>query len=481
MAISQLSQATGLTTSLDSLTLNPFTGRVSVTGLTLTDRGQPEPLLHIPQMDARVRVWPLLTRHIHVVEATLVEPQIHAIRTEGKDFEVATFLTPFYVGEVFNRNGYTLTVDQADVRQGTVIIDDRGSTPPQTWIAREVDVEAQELLSAPLREASGSETDRPASGTVTATFQLQDAPATLRGRNIRLVPAQGTLTATFQDFSLPLLGPYFGVGHTGSSDHPVLEGGTLKADLRLRYGPDQAPTLDGVVTMDQVAVRHPGQRDPYLTAPQLTLAVEEMRGGTAAFTVSRVTLTGAPTWIDARVSPPIKLRLKTATLEAESVAWPTKDPTWMRFLAYLPEGGKLKARGPVAWNPFEADLRIALRHADLGRYQRFLPITAPVPLSGRADADFRLVARGGDRVTASGRGEFSVRGLEVGPADARILLAERADAIAVDIAWPGRLAVRCLRFRKPIAILEREEDGTFPMRDLIATTKPAAPTSRRPH
>ncbi|MGH7255738.1 MAG: DUF748 domain-containing protein, partial [Nitrospirales bacterium] len=27
----------------------------------------------------------------------------------------------------------------------------------------------------------------------------------------------------------------------------------------------------------------------------------------------------------------------------------------------------------------------------------------------------------------------------------------------------------------------REEDGTFPMRDLIATTKPAAPTSRRPH
>jgi hypothetical protein len=71
VAISKIRAGTGRDVAIDNVDLNLFTSRLAVKGFRLADRERTDPFVQFDQLNARIRLLPLLTGHVRIAELSL--------------------------------------------------------------------------------------------------------------------------------------------------------------------------------------------------------------------------------------------------------------------------------------------------------------------------------------------------------------------------------------------------------------------------
>jgi hypothetical protein len=69
---------------------------------------------------------------------------------------------------------------------------------------------------------------------------------------------------------------------------------------------------------------------------------------------------------------------------------------------------------------------------------------------------------------ATAKGRASVSRLTLGPPKTPVVSIEQANVATIDINWPGQIKIARVQVRKPSALIERNKDGTLPLRTMLA-------------
>lgn len=465
-AITQIGAATGRAVSIKALHINVFTGQLRVQAFSLGNGDSPDPLMQIDRVEARFRLLPLFDRHLHLDRLTVTAPTFQWVRTKETNLALADLLIPLYVGKALVRRGWDATIDQIQMEGGTIILHDRLPTPPQTWRAESLTLEAHNLST---RDASGS-------GTLTLAFRVRESPGSVTVTDLRLAPAQGHLTASLKGLALDSLRPYL-----SPATQTRLRDGRLDGELRMRYAGGSPPEVEAKLRLANLTYQRPQEKSPFFSVPELAVTLDGLTGSLNALSAAQVVLAGDPIFLDTKFTPPVRIGMKRVRMTAKEADWPMTKRTPVSITATLPSGGHLKAKGSLRLPPFEADLRVALTQTDLAFYKPYLVVT--VPVSGRADARFRLVVKPpqeNNQARTTARGAISARGFTVGPKRQQMLAAERVEATGVELRWPSRIAVERITLHKPTALIERDQAGRFSLRTLWSgpsTTDSVRPSS----
>ena len=344
---------------------------------------------------------------------------------------------------------------------------------------------------------------------VRGTAQLQPAAAQVR---VRLT---GTELAPWSQF-LPAAGRVTGTAAADLSITARLEGalsaranGTASlARLAVHDGDHTPATIERIeasglawewpsqLVVDRVVVRRPSARVERDAAGRLRLvdllrpdapgvSDASARPAASSTTVASATASppaapaihvtvrearvedGALQWRDAAVKPAAQADVGAVQLVVSDVAWPWRDAAPVRLTARAPGGGTLDARGTVNADPVTADLRLALRGADLAPYQPYLGY--PVKIAGRGSAELQVTLSRLDPLAASVRGRAELTQAAVASEAGPIVSVPRAEVADIAADWPeSRVRVGRVRLERPIVSMERTADGRLPVRDLFA-------------
>jgi len=301
-------------------------------------------------------------------------------------------------------------------------------------------------------------------GSGTADIEGTFNPATLAA----------DIRAKFVDVDVTRAGPYI------PPTVPVaLTGGRLGGTLSLRNERAAGLTINtqGAVTDFGVAQR--GQPKVSLTDRRLGFTVTDVRVQGSAVAIRRAALTGAPSLADESVVPPRRVDLRGFRAAARDVAWPATRPVLLELAAELPVSGTLTVDGSANLDTGAVAAKVDLENAALAPYQTLLPFDAPI--GGEAGAALTIAARAGDALTATAKGQAELRSFTLGPPDRPVVRFERLETNGIDVQWPGEVRIDLVKVVKPVALVEREKDGSFPLRTMLAPRNqavagpPAAP------
>jgi uncharacterized protein DUF748 len=186
---------------------------------------------------------------------------------------------------------------------------------------------------------------------------------------------------------------------------------------------------------------------------------------------------GVLSWRDETITPRAALDISQVDLTVTGGGWPLR-PVGVRLAVRPPGGGQVQVAGRVEVDPFNADLRVHTRDAELAHYQPYLPTKAH--FSGRADLDLAVVVPGLSEPQATVRGNAVFSRVDVRDGQRTVMRIGRAAATGLDIDWPRRVKARELALRRPWILLERDQSGALPLRTLLSPEKPMARTSDSP-
>ena len=144
----------------------------------------------------------------------------------------------------------------------------------------------------------------------------------------------------------------------------------------------------------------------------------------------------------------------------------------------LPEAGTLAVTGSANLDARAVDLKVDLKDAALSPYQALLPVNAPI--GGEASAALTIAARMASDLTATGEGQAELRQLTLGPPDQPAVTIERVETNGIEVQWPRDIRVDLVKLVKPVALLERDKDGSFPLRAMLAPRNQAATPMAEP-
>jgi hypothetical protein len=288
------------------------------------------------------------------------------------------------------------------------------------------------------------------------------------------------LRAKFVDLDVTRAGPYI------PSGVPVaVNGGRLGFTLAFKHDRAAGITVNAEGAVAGLDVAHQGDPVIAVSDPRLAFTVADVRAQGSTMTMRRGTLTGAPRLADGSVSPPRRLDLRGLKAAVRDLAWPAKRPVSLELVLDLPVAGTLTVSGSADLDARAADLAIDLKNAALAAYQAFLPVDTP--LGGEASAALTLAVRAGDTFTTAAKGQAALHTLTLGPPDQAVVRVEQLEVTGIDVQWPRAIAVDLVKIVKPYALLERDKDGTFPLRAMLTPraepggpAPPAAAPAARP-
>ncbi len=183
---------------------------------------------------------------------------------------------------------------------------------------------------------------------------------------------------------------------------------------------------------------------------------------------------GVLSWRDETITPRAALDISQVDLTVTGGGWPLR-PVGVRLAVRPPGGGQVQVAGRVEVDPFNADLRVHTRDAELAHYQPYVPTKAH--FSGRADLDLAVVVPGLSEPPATVRGNAVFSRVDVRDGQRTVMRIGRAAATGLDIDWPRRVNARELALQRPWILLEREQSGALPLRTLLSPEKARARTS----
>ena len=186
---------------------------------------------------------------------------------------------------------------------------------------------------------------------------------------------------------------------------------------------------------------------------------------------------GAVAWRDHSVSPPARLEVSAVDATITGLGWPLRGPADVRVSLRPPGGGQLRATGRVALQqPLHGTARVVASNADLAPYQPYVP--TPARIAGTVDMDLAVDVPSLPESRAAARGTVVLSRLDVQDRQRTLLRAERVAATGVDVDWPGRITVARVDLAQPWGVLERDDKGAFPLRELLMPSP--APSNGQP-
>jgi hypothetical protein len=175
--------------------------------------------------------------------------------------------------------------------------------------------------------------------------------------------------------------------------------------------------------------------------------------------------------VDSAVSPPARIQLQGASLEAQNLTWPARGPAEIRLRTQTASGGSVDARGQLRFDTQAVDVQAAVKQLDLATMQAFLPSRGT--LEGKMDGDLRVRATLAPlAVAATGRLAFDDP--TFGDGQRMLAYIKRVEVTGLDADWPRRVTIERLAIEKPWSLLERDADGSVPALALIMSGGPAA-------
>jgi Domain of Unknown Function (DUF748) len=165
-------------------------------------------------------------------------------------------------------------------------------------------------------------------------------------------------------------------------------------------------------------------------------------------------------------------------LTLQGGSWPVQAPVRVQASTRTPGGGEVALRGLMQLEPTGADLRVAMKGVDLTPYQPYLPIAAQI--AGRASADLAVAASRASSLDVTVMGTADVAGVVVAAKGQPLVKVARAEAAGIAIDWPRRVLLERVVLRQAAAVVERDQDGQFPLRHLFETPANSSTASGRP-
>jgi hypothetical protein len=185
---------------------------------------------------------------------------------------------------------------------------------------------------------------------------------------------------------------------------------------------------------------------------------------------------GAVTWRDLGVKPQTTVRLSRVRLVAKDATWPMSDPVAVQLRAATPDGGAVRVDGRVSIEPLAADVQLQARGVAVAPYAAYLPVALPV--QAYADAALSIGLSRDPELRGRVRGTAALSRVAVVDGKRRVLSAARLEASGLDVDWPETIAVDRITLRQPWVLVERDEQGAFPL--LAMLTRPATPMATMP-
>jgi uncharacterized protein DUF748 len=449
IVVSQLGASIGREVTISELRLNLFTRRLSLAGVRVADRSGP-PIAEFERLDVQFRLLPLLRGRLHLDAVALRRPQVRIARVGPNELNISDILARFASKpDAPKKEPFHLTLGQFALTDGGAVFDDRVVIPPRTWEIAGLRVDAQDLVTV-----------GDSRGRVSVAFALGGAPFSLTVEDLRLQPVHARAVVTVRGLDLA---PFWGYVSTNSPARP--ERGRFETKMAVEYDAKDGVRGGGEVTVADIALVRRGESAPFVSTPTISLTSRDVVYRDGVITAARLEVTGAPTIVDSTVSPPRSLALRSLRLTVENVAWPPSGTARTALAAELPESGTVAVNGTIELASYTMDLAVEARDVALAAYRRFLPVD--VPLTGRAVATLRVKSVLNELPKVAVTGTAGATRLAVGPGARPPLAVEAVEIAGLEADWPERVRIARVAFRKPSALLEREKDGSFPLRTML--------------
>ena len=462
--VGRLQAATGRPVAIDALSIDPWTGRIALRGLRVTDTDG-SILATLDQLDARVRRRHLLRGHIWLERLAIDGSTVRVVRQGFGDFNISDLVSRKPAG------GRTLdvTVDEFTLARGTVLLEDRMLSPWRTWRSEDLAIRADKVST------------RRDDGTAEATSTINGSPVSVRIEQLRLVPVHLRAVVRAKDVDVALARVYL------PSDAPVtLERGRLDLTVTATNDARRGLHADADATVSDAVATRRWHRDPFICAPALRVAVRDFTFSDLGLAVGRVEVDGRVSVLDGDVEAPARFDLDHVRVSAEGLGWPVQAPARVSLASTVPGGGELRADGVVRLQPTVAELDVRLSRLSVEPWARYVSSSARATGTGEARLAVRANLDG--VVTATATGTAAVSRLSVTDGGRRLLAAERAEVSGLDAGWPAHITIGRVSLRRPAVSLERDAAGmialptrgTAPRAAAHATGEEAAVPQRPP-
>jgi hypothetical protein len=393
-AVTGIRSATGRATSIRSVEVNLFAGRLVVAGLRIDARDGGSPLAELERLEARFRILPLLRGRLHLDALTLAAPRIHVARDPSGQLSIEDILERYGKGQP-SKEPANVVLGRLDLERGAIVFEDRAVTPSRSWDVTGLTLAVRDIVTR----------SDAARGTVSARLSLAGAPATLEATEIRVKPARARATLTLTGLDLAPVWTYI------SGDPPVRpDGGRFTTRLEVDYSAESGARAGGEVTLDGLKLLRRGQDAPLVSTPVLHLTSRDVVYRDGAIAAGRLEVLGDPSIVDASVSPAQQFDLTAVHVIVEDATYPTRTPARVSVTAGLPAGGALDVRGTADLHPVAANLDVSVTNVDLTLARAYVPATAPITLGDGRLTTALKVGYGADG-TLSTSGNVNVAGL----------------------------------------------------------------------
>ncbi len=146
----QVEAQTGRKLTMREFALDLRGGHLRITGLRLDDREPGPPLAELDRLEVRFRPGALLRGHLWIEDLALDNPRVRIVRTARGVLNISDLLRPSKPRE----GTAAVTLDRFALTGGAILFEDRELTPPRTWRADALAIEAA-LLSTVNPEPRG--------------------------------------------------------------------------------------------------------------------------------------------------------------------------------------------------------------------------------------------------------------------------------------------------------------------------------------
>lgn len=183
---------------------------------------------------------------------------------------------------------------------------------------------------------------------------------------------------------------------------------------------------------------------------------------------------GSLSFTDRRGPSTLHYELPRVDASVQDFEWPGPHRARLRLNAVLPGGGTALLDGLAALDPLWLDATVRVADADLRQLQPYLPFRAQ--LQGRADA--ALTAAGALEAGApfEVRGDVTFRRLAFADGARPVITVDRLHVGGLEARWPDTVTVRRVEVERSWALIQRDPDGRFLLRELFQRL-PRAPAA----